>query len=162
MTATTYKLEFPGAMNRRGFWLYVWRIESPAEGELLYVGRTGDSSSSNASSPIRRMGQHLGFNEKENMLRRHLSNHGIEPELCTSFEMIAYGPVFPEQKEWCNHKKQRNKIAALEKTLAGTLRSSGYNVMNTVTGKQDPELDLWQQVLREFEQHFPRLRQTRA
>ena len=31
MTATTHKLEFPGATNKRGFWLYVWRIESPAE-----------------------------------------------------------------------------------------------------------------------------------
>ena len=115
MTATTHKLEFPGAMNRRGFWLYVWRIESPAEGELLYVGRTGDSASPNASSPIARMGQHLGFNKKENMLRRHLSTHGINPEQCTNFEMIAYGPVFPEQKEWYDHKKLRNKIAALEK-----------------------------------------------
>ena len=107
------------------------------------------------------MRQHLDFNDKGNMLRHHLSNHGIEPELCTNFEMIAYGPVFQEQKEWCGHKKLRNKIAALEKTLAESLRSSGYNVMNTVTGKQYPELHLWHKVLREFEQHFPRLKQTR-
>ena len=56
MPASTYTLTFPGAMNARGFWLYVWRIESP-KGELLYVGCTGDSASANAASPIKRLGQ---------------------------------------------------------------------------------------------------------
>ena len=45
-------------MLERGFWLYVWRIASPI-GEVLYVGRTGDSSSLNASPPFMRMAQHL-------------------------------------------------------------------------------------------------------
>ena len=58
MTPSIHELTFPGPMTKRGFWLYVWRIQSP-EGELLYVGRTGDSSSAHAASPIERMGQHL-------------------------------------------------------------------------------------------------------
>ena len=42
----------------RGFWLYVWVIDGAGD-TLHYVGRTGDSSSSNAQSPFNRMGQHL-------------------------------------------------------------------------------------------------------
>ena len=71
MSASTHTLTFPGAMTERGFWLYVWRIMSPI-GELLYVGRTGDSSSPYASSPFARMGQHLGNNKNQNMVRQHL------------------------------------------------------------------------------------------
>ena len=36
------------------------------------MGRTGDSSSSNAQSPFNRMDQHLGFNKRSNVLRRRL------------------------------------------------------------------------------------------
>ena len=71
MPASTPTLTLPGAMIERGFWVYVWRIASPV-GELLYVGRTGDSSSPKAATPFARMGQHLGTNERQNMVRRHL------------------------------------------------------------------------------------------
>ena len=68
------------------------------------------------------MGQHLATNDKGNTLRRHLRSRGIEPESCTAFTMVDYGPLFPEEKEWCKQKEPRSKVAALEKrslTLCG-------------------------------------------
>jgi len=41
------------------------------------------------------MGQHLGFNEKSNVLRRQLQKRGIEPELCR-FRLFAHGPIMKE------------------------------------------------------------------
>ncbi len=46
-----YSMTFDGALLERGFWLYVWRIIEGTR-TVLYVGRTGDSSSPNASSPF--------------------------------------------------------------------------------------------------------------
>ena len=88
MPAETHTLTLPVALIKRGFWLYVWRIASPI-GELLYVGRTGDSSSVNASAPFARMGQHLGTNERQNMVRKNLEKRGVSPEKCASFDLIA-------------------------------------------------------------------------
>lgn len=65
MSATTQVVEFDGAFLQRGFWLYVWRVIAPNSTEVLYVGRTGDSSSPNAQSPFNRMGQHLGFQKNK-------------------------------------------------------------------------------------------------
>ena len=36
MQPGTHLLTLPGAMLQRGFWLYVWRVETP-KGEFLYV-----------------------------------------------------------------------------------------------------------------------------
>ena len=75
MTASLHRLTLPGPMLQRGFWLYVWRVQTPM-GERLYVGRTGDSSSPHATAPYTRMGQHLGFSKAQNSLRRLLSEAG--------------------------------------------------------------------------------------
>ena len=156
MPATTHVLTFPGALNERGFWLYVWRIKSP-KGELLYVGRTGDSSSPNASSPIKRMGQHLDPKAKSNMVHRHLKSCGVRPESCDAFEMVAYGPLYPEEDDFSKHKKPRDAVAALEKKLADSLRDAKYNVMNKVNSKKDPDNCLWAKVHEAFVDHFPNL-----
>ena len=156
MSAATYVLTFPGAINQRGFWLYVWRIKTP-KGEWLYVGRTGDSSSANASSPIKRMGQHLDPKSKGNALYRHLQGRGVEPESCTEFKMIACGPWFPEEKDFCLHKKPRDTVAALEKRLADTLRSVGYDVLNTVDSTKELDNNLWHEVRKAFAAHFDKL-----
>jgi hypothetical protein len=37
--ASMHCLTLPGPMLQRGFWLYVWRVQTP-KGERLYVGRT--------------------------------------------------------------------------------------------------------------------------
>jgi hypothetical protein len=54
-------IRLDGSVLERGYWLFVWEIIT-SDGELLlYVGRTGDSSSPDAQSPFVRMGRHVGF-----------------------------------------------------------------------------------------------------
>ncbi len=153
-------------MLERGFWLYVWRIEHP-DGEMLYVGRTGDNSSPNAAALYTRMMQHLSPNKKENALRRNLNNRGIEPEDCTAFHLIACGPIYPEisHKDGCDrdvlmekHKPWRNRVGAMEKALAEDLKNSGYTVLNTVNWKNPYDDEVWKSVREAFAEHFPKLK----
>ena len=133
------KFSLPGAMLERGFWLYVWWVESPV-GELLYVGRTGDNSSPHATAPYTRMGQHLGFAKNQNALRKHLSHRDVEPESCEVFDLVAHGPIYSEiVKDGSDrsvlmerHKPFRNQVGAMEKLLCDDLKTAGYSVMNTV------------------------------
>ncbi len=92
-----HEVRFEGGVLERGFWLYVWEVTPADQALLYYVGRTGDSSSTNAQSPFNRMGQHLGFARNSNMLRRHLMHHGAVPESC-AFRMIALGPIDQEAR----------------------------------------------------------------
>ena len=169
MSRSIHTLEFPGSMIKRGFSLYVWEIEHPTKGKLLYVGRTGDTASPNASSPIRRMGQHFHPRNRGNTLYRWLTNeYRIELESCTSFKMFSYGPLFEEvtpdgsepedeaagKELMRRHKRPRDVVGALEKSLADTLRDVGYEVMNPVHGRSDTESHLWHEVLAAFEPHF--------
>lgn len=153
---STHELKLPGAMLERGFWLYVWRITSPI-GELLYVVRTEDTSSLNAAAPFARMGQHLGSNERDNMLRRHLQRRQVRPERCISFDLIAHGPVFEEARDWQTHKKRRDIVSALEKALADGLAGSGYDVLNKVKDRHELDSRRWATVRAAFATHFPRL-----
>jgi hypothetical protein len=156
MGAETYALRMPGAMLERGFWLYVWRIDTP-NGEMLYVGRTGDSSSPNAGAPFTRMGQHLGWNNNQNALRRNLVKAGIEPEQCTSFELISHGPIFEEQSDTTSHESPRDMVAALEKRLADNLDAAGYRVLNTVHCRKVLDEARWQEVRKAFVEYFPKM-----
>jgi hypothetical protein len=131
MKARSHELNFQGELLGRGFWLYVWDITTPEKRHLHYVGRTGDSSSNNAQSPFNRMGQHLGSNPKNNVLRRKLKSKDIDPERCL-FRLVAYGPILPEAASHEGHMKSRDRIAAMEKALAQGLTEAGYEVMNTV------------------------------
>ncbi len=160
MPASTHTLTLPGAMLERGFWLYVWRIASPV-GELLYVGRTGDNSSANASPPFTRMGQHLGNNSNQNPVRRLLEEREVFPEECASFDFIAHGPLFPESQDWPGHVKRRDVVAALEKALADALERAGYDVLNRVSARHDLDAGLWAKVSEAFAVYFPRLSQAR-
>ena len=153
------RITFPGAITERGFWLYVCKIESPV-GELLYVGRTGDSSSARATSPFTRIGLHLGTNKRQALIRRHLKElkpRKVEPEDCTSFEIIAYGPISPEAKGWNNHRKARDKVAALEKALAEALDAGKYQVLNKVHSKKPLDPELWKEVRKTFATAFERI-----
>jgi hypothetical protein len=131
VTVSTYEVSLDGGILQRGFWLYVWEVTTPEGNKLLYVGRTGDSSSPNAQSPFNRMGQHLGFAKSSCMLRSHLDERKIVPELC-SFRLQAYGPILDEADGMEVHKSRRDLIAALEKQLAEDLGALGYDVMNKV------------------------------
>ncbi len=125
----TYSITFQGKVLERGFWVYVIDIHSPI-GRCVYVGRTGDSSSANAGSPFARIGQHLDSRPtaKGNALARNLREIGIEPSSC-SMEMIAVGPLFPEEHEFGAHRIIRDRIAAVEAGLASALRARGYKVI---------------------------------
>jgi hypothetical protein len=57
-----YEINFDGSILKRGFWIYIWTIHTQREGFLIYVGRTGDTSSPNAQSAFNRVSQHVDPN----------------------------------------------------------------------------------------------------
>lgn len=161
--AATHTLTLPGAMLARGFWLYVWRIDTP-KGEYLYVGRTGDSSSPHANPPFTRMSQHLGRKKKSNALRRNLLKAGINAEDCSSFDLISHGPIFDEiphigtrEDRMEKHKPPRDLVAAMEKQLQEDLTAAGYNVLNVVHSRKLLDVELWKPVRNAFAGYFERL-----
>jgi hypothetical protein len=143
-----HSIKFDGRVLDRGFWLYVIDIQAPG-GRYLYVGRTGDSSSANAASPFSRIGQHLDCRPtaKGNALARNLRAAHIEPSACT-IEMIALGPIFPEELDFLRHRPIRDKMAALERGLADVLRRGGYNVLGTHSSPQEPDSEMLNEVVR--------------
>jgi hypothetical protein len=157
MNARTHKLTMPGAMLERGFWLYVWSVTTPEGDNMLYVGRTGDSSSHKAAPPYSRMGQHLGNVKASNALRAHLVKVGIKPEACAEYQLISHGPIFAECCDMETHRAPRDVVAALEKRLADTLRDAGYRVLNTVNCKKPVDEKLWTRVRDSFVEHFPKI-----
>ena len=128
-----HHISFSGAILERGFWLYVWRIQSGAR-VFFYVGRTGDSSSRFAASPFSRLSQHLDVrqNATANMLLRHVRKMGLDPLAC-KFDLIALGPLFPEQPTLELHREFRDLIAPVEAELATYLRSKGLEVVGNHT-----------------------------
>lgn len=137
-----HRLDFSGSVLERGFWLYVWRIKSGRR-QFLYVGRTGDSSSRFAASPFSRLSQHLDVRPKAtaNMLLRHVRKQKLDPIRC-SFEMVAFGPLFPEQPDLERHRRFRDIVAPLESALAEHLRGRRYTVVgnHSTTGKLNKAL----------------------
>lgn len=171
MTAmpATHCLTLPGPMLRRGFWLYVWRVEDAEGDEWLYVGRTGDNSSPHASAPYTRMGQHLGTMKNQNALRARLKDKGIEAEDCRAFHLVSHGPLYPEvAKEdgldrdalMTLHRPYRDEVGAYERDLALALRAAGYRVLNTVNCKWSGDPARWLEIRAAFADHFPRLAET--
>ncbi len=148
-------MEFSGKLLKRGFWLYIWDIKGEKT-HHLYVGRTGDTSSANASSPFRRIGQHLDTrpNAKGNALGQRLKEACINPEACT-FEMIAIGPIFDEKKSMPEHKPLRDKTAALERALADELKRRGYEVLGVHPRKIQPDPVLFGQLIEALQNSFP-------
>lgn len=160
--ASLHRLTLPGQMLQRGFWLYVWRVQTP-KGERLYVGRTGDSSSPHATAPYTRMGQHLGFSKAQNSLRRLLVEAGLEPESCSQFDLISYGPIFPiigmtkdqlRADQMLLHTPVRDQMAALEKKLRDALVEAGHPVLNVVHSKMQYDAAQWEAVRNAFAEHF--------
>jgi len=160
MQINVCRMAFEGKLLKRGFWLYVWEIKGDRT-RHLYVGRTGDSSSANASSPFRRIGQHLdpSLNAKGNALGRRLKEAGLDAESCT-FEMIAIGPLFDEQKTFSAHSPLRDKTAALERALVDELRSRGYEVLGVHPRAGIPDSSLMEQVTAVLDKSFPCLQSS--
>lgn len=159
--ASTYIVDFDGRITQRGFWLYVLEATTPDAAKLLYVGRTGDSSSFNAQSAYNRLGQHLGGASTTNQMRTHLIAQGLEVGDC-HFRFIAHGPVFEEStaKDRDSHYPLRDVIAAMEKALADRLAAAGYVVLNTVNSKMPLDEKLFRPILKAFARHFPNLEPT--
>ena len=160
MTALLHEVRFDGGILQRGFWLYVWEITLPEGTTLYYVGRTGDSSSTNAQSPFNRMGQHLGFAKNSNMLRRHLGEHGVEPERC-ALRLVALGPLEDESMAEARdeHDARRDQVAAMEKALAETLIAAGCRVLYRVSSGIRLDAARFADVRAAFAIAFPRLTQ---
>ena len=160
MIALLHEVRFDGGILQRGFWLYVWEITPPEGTALYYVGRTGDSSSTNAQSPFNRMGQHLGFAKNSNMLRRHLGKHGVEPERCV-FRLVALGPLEAESmaESRNEHDDRRDHVAAMGIALAETLTLAGCRVMNRVVSRKQLDAARFAEVRVALATAFPHLTQ---
>ncbi len=98
----------------------------------------------------------LLLEEKGNSLSRHLHGVDVTPSDCT-FEMIAIGPIFPEQNDFESHKPYRKKTSALEAALAGTLRARGYTVFGVHGRRVAPNPELYAQVKDHIAARFPHL-----
>jgi len=157
MSPFTYEIRFDGAFLNRGFWIYIWEVRTPEGKDLYYVGRTGDSSSVNAQSPLNRMSQHLGALKNSNMLRKCLVREGVRPERC-EFRLVAHGPIFREDKTKELHHKRRDIVAGVEKALAEKMKEKGYKVMNVVQSRKPVDGKIFEQVLAVMAGHFPNLR----
>jgi hypothetical protein len=120
MKFKTYEMKFEGELLSRGFWLYVWEIKYKNKLQY-YIGRTGDSSSVNASSPFVRSARHLNFksNAKGNSLIRQLKTGLSKQEILKcQFRLIAIGPLFKESSRLFLHRRRRDVMAALEYKVA--------------------------------------------
>lgn len=158
MTPSLHSASFCGGILQRGFCLYIWEITPPEGGALYYGGRTGDSSPTNGQSPFNRMGQHLGFAENNNMLRRHLGKHSVEPERC-GFRFVALGPLEEESKAESRdeHDDQRDRFAAMEKALPETLTAARCRVIKRVVSRKLPNGARLAEVRTAFATAFPHL-----
>jgi hypothetical protein len=154
----TYVVEFDGSLVQRGFWLYVLEATTPDGNCLLYVGRTGDSSSFNAQSAYNRLGQHLGNAKTTSQMRKHLTKQGLEVEECR-FRFVVCGPVFEEgaAKDRESHYPLRDLVAPMEKALAERLSAAGYTVLNTVPSRKSLDEQRFKHVLEAFADHFQKL-----
>jgi len=152
-----YKMTFDGTLLERGFWLYVWRIKNK-NATHIYVGRTGDNSSPYANSPFNRIGQHLDFRKtaKGNAMTRQLQSVGVIPKQCI-FEMLAFGPIFHEQKTMEEHKPYRDRTASIEKAIAEYIRGRGYNVLGHHKGNNIKDIDIFESIKNQLDGEFPYL-----
>jgi hypothetical protein len=159
MKSAIYKLAFDGGLLTRGLWLYVLEITRRDSSRFYYVGRTGDSSSSNPQSLFNRVSQHFGSNRRNNTPRRHLTEWSIEPEEC-SFQLVAYGPMLAKVPK--PYTKRRDIIAALEKALADAMSAAGYTVINTISCRKPEQAKRFVAVRAAFAAAFPKLQRCGA
>jgi hypothetical protein len=63
-------------------------------------------------------------------MTRQIQRAGLDPTRCR-FQMVALGPLFPEQRSMESHSPIRDKVAALEREIASFLRRRHYSVLGT-------------------------------
>lgn len=125
-----------------GFWPYVWEIKGPLS-HHVYVGRTGDSSSPPASSPFKRIGQHLNPSppRKGSTLGKQLRRAGDNCEEC-DFRKVAIGPIFPDQIDFESHRPFRAPDGGIGEGLADELRERRSEDMSSSVRIQPPECQM--------------------
>lgn len=126
----TYELKINGNIMKRGFWIYSYKIFDKNNNIFFYIGRTGDSSSLNASSPFNRMLNHFGNNRHSNSLKRNLVKHNIDINEC-SFVLNCFGPFFEEANNKEEHYLKRDYTSSIEIQVANLLNNNGYKVIGT-------------------------------
>lgn len=164
MVPATHVVTLPGPMLRRGFWLYVCRVETP-EGELPNVGRTDDKSSPHSTAPYMRMGQHLGFAANQNTWRRHQEKRQVDLATCT-LHLVSQGPLYDEVEHIGGATRDalmkaymllHDILGAMEKALADPLGAADYTVLKTASCRWPRDAALWAPVRDAFAEHFPKL-----
>ena len=156
MPLRTHILSVPGASVTRGFWIYVCRVESP-EGELVYVGQTGDTNFPYSQSAFNRLSKHLVKSGNTSSLFERPRAEGIQPWECGEIRMVAVGPIFAETGDRGEFDVRKNAIRELERRLCRDMTDAGYQVINNARRRGELDEELWQQVRAEFAVHFPRL-----
>ncbi len=136
------RMSFDGALLERGYWLYAILIYHKSGKVKLYIGRTGDNVKNPvAGSPFQRIGEHLNYrpSAKMNTLKQCFNSKKF-PEY--QVRLIAVGPLFPVQKDSVSHIRCRDKMTALEKSVASYFHSKGYDVRgkHDDNDAKDPEL----------------------
>ena len=156
MGAKLYQVDLPTEILSRGFWLYAWNIVGPQGEQFCYVGMTGDVTGV-AQSPYVRAGVHLGFNENNNALRRHLVKRGVEPETCKGMKFLAYGPVltYRHKHRHPDYETSRKRIGALERQLWTAAQAAHHTMLNERPRfAEEFDQSLWEDVRAAFSPHL--------
>lgn len=93
---------------------------------------------------------------KGRALLNQLRHAGVEPGEC-AFDVIAVGPIFPEQLSLADHLPYRNRMGWLEWQVADRLRQRGYRVLGEHRRAGVVDDDLLRQVWEVLDSRFPRL-----
>jgi hypothetical protein len=146
---------FDGAILKRGFWLYLVEIIASTGQHLVYVGRTGDTSSPYAASLFTRMTGHLNDRKsaKANSLLKRIVEQELACEDC-SYRFVGIGPVFNQQATMEAHRPLRDVMAGLERAVADHLRKKGYAVLGNHPRARMMEAELLATALRLVDQEF--------
>jgi hypothetical protein len=73
---------------------------------------------------------------------------------CT-FEFVAFGPVFPEQRTTAAHRRFRDRAGALEASLANQLRERGFTVIGIHSSRISPTAADAAKLKRFIDEQFP-------
>jgi hypothetical protein len=130
---------------------------------IFYVGQTGDSGYPKAQSPFNRVGSHLDLGEtaKANTLTKQLRMRGVDPLSC-AFELVAVGPIHPEQSCKDEHTPCWNDVVAAERQLAQLLQHRGYDVIGKNYYKATGNPVIVEQLLDIFREQFPEVVKTES
>ena len=146
------RMFFDGAILERGYWVYAILIYHKSDKMCLYIGRTGDEAKKNAAaaSPFQRIGEHLNYrpSAKPNTVKKCLGSNKF-PEY--QIRLIAVGPLFPKQKDSDSHVRYRDKMKALEKSVADHFISKGYYVPGKHYDSNAKDSELAKKVIKALE-----------